>query len=489
MAALPMQPTRQVPGASLQPSCSKECVQEETRSIAPRIRQVGRLTQVLQATATQPQFVQLSSGALVGFPTFGPLCGDFQNMAPSTESKRECSPLKRLVRPAQLHTTSERKRVRESKSSENTLEHSQGCLGTRARDPSCIEKDVDKIAGSEMDDLHSPLPVPVLPILEGGDESALPTDQSSLNSDVVGNAGGQTAEPTYVQSGPSPQIRSRDMLEEELTKCATEGTITQLQPAAEEDVKSISSESSDEGYCLHDGLIDIYRNPQWGLFSYRPRQARSSASCPRLEVYANPLRMTCERLRKSIETVLHIAWNSDNEAKLAISHLLGLHLNGMNLRSGTQMPRCEMRESSKGGHWLIWEEMNGGPQRSPADPPAVGALVLRRQGPRRKRKGGIVIDYISAIRDRGGRGWPMVLAAEVICRLEGVSVLYSAADLSQDGRYMKNTRYSKSGGSSALDAHHRWGFIESSATEWKSVGLEVYDETRCCVSYTKKYII
>jgi len=117
----------------------------------------------------------------------------------------------------------------------------------------------------------------------------------------------------------------------------------------------------------------------------------------------------------------------------------------------------------------------------------------------------MVIDYVAAQREKGGRGWPMVLAAEILCKKEGFSVLWSAADLAQDGckdasasplserRRCGVTASSETApvpaqDTSAVAAHKRWHFSPSSAKEWKAAGLVLYDERRCRVSYMKKQL-
>jgi len=228
---------------------------------------------------------------------------------------------------------------------------------------------------------------------------------------------------------------------------------------------------------MPEGAIDIYSEC---LRAYQP-----SSTAVGLKVYALPLNRASEHLRKSVEEVLHAAWAYDREANKSVSMLLGLQLNGISLRSGRRTARCVAPSAkSKGGHWLIWEELVLGSSSTfaprPEDRKAVGAMLLRRQQSKIcKRDGPVVVDYISADRSCGGRGWPMVLAAQEICRQECVGLLYSAADLSQDGAR---------GGLSAIQAHDRWGFEAISLEEWKEAGLELYDESRCCVRYTRKVL-
>jgi len=236
------------------------------------------------------------------------------------------------------------------------------------------------------------------------------------------------------------------------------------------------------------GLVDIYSVAVDGrLEQHRPGGPLSALGC--LEVFALPLQLANEEIRKSAEVVLHGAWSSDSEAQASISHLMGLQLKGISLRSGKKTSRLEVlsRSREKGRHWLIWEEVANSTDMLPTtDTRAVGALLLRQQCS--SNDGAMVIDYVAACRTCGAAGWPMVLAAEAICRKEGRTVLYSAADLTQDGcraEFQPDEKPGK-GGKSALDAHCRWGFAESSAEEWKAVGLELYDENRCDVRYMKK---
>ncbi|CAE8603102.1 unnamed protein product, partial [Polarella glacialis] len=115
--------------------------------------------------------------------------------------------------------------------------------------------------------------------------------------------------------------------------------------------------------------------------------------------------------------------------------------------------------------------------------------VLRQQRNGKPSEAPIVIDYIASRRQLGGRGWPMVLAAEELCRQQGIGSLWSAADLTQDGvgaePGLSETSVERRG-PSAVDAHKRWGFVESSKKEWRTVGLELYDESRCRVLYMRK---
>lgn len=236
------------------------------------------------------------------------------------------------------------------------------------------------------------------------------------------------------------------------------------------------------------GLVDIYSAAADGrLEQHRPRRPQSALGC--LEVFALPWQLADEDIRRSAEVVLHGAWSGDSKAQTAISHLMGLQLKGISLRSGKKTSRMAVlsRSREKDRHWLIWEEVVNSTDMLPAiDARAVGALVLRQQCS--SDDGAMVIDYVAARSSCGAAGWPMVLAAEAICRKEGRNMLYSAADLTQDGCRAEFKPHEKpgKGGKSALDAHCRWGFTESSAEEWKAVGLELYDENRCDVRYMKK---
>lgn len=196
----------------------------------------------------------------------------------------------------------------------------------------------------------------------------------------------------------------------------------------------------------------------------------------KLDVYAVPLTTASEELRRSAETLLHAAWCNDPSAKLVISIALGLTLNGMSLRSGSRTARClrSPQGNSKRGdaHWLVWEETQ--PSKH-----FVGAMILSRTGC--PGSGAVSIDYMAARRGQGGRGFPMVLAAEAVCKQEGFNELYSAADLSQLGQGADPP-----GSNSAADAHSRWGFKKITKKEWEAAGLTLYDASKCSVRYTRK---
>ncbi|CAK0815957.1 unnamed protein product [Prorocentrum cordatum] len=231
------------------------------------------------------------------------------------------------------------------------------------------------------------------------------------------------------------------------------------------------------------GALDIYVGP---MAQYQPAwgPAPAAGGGALLEVLAMPLHLATEELRKTSEGILHAAWRDDDVSKQTISSHLGLQLNGMRLRNGKQTSRCS--SVARGGRvdkWLVWERTAGAPAPSASSGRMVGALLLRRQVPKDHRsKGAISIDYVSAQRSAGGKGWPMVQAAEAICRGEGFRDLWSAADLSQDG----GANWDGKRDGSALAAHRRWGFSASSAAEWKATGLELYDEQRCRVAYMRK---
>jgi len=123
----------------------------------------------------------------------------------------------------------------------------------------------------------------------------------------------------------------------------------------------------------------------------------------------------------------------------------------------------------------------------------VGALLLRKSPPTKRLKapGGLVIDYVAADHQYGGRGYPLLCGADSICRSEGYQTLHSAADLSREGR----TLLASEDGllpavrvPSAHEAHVRWGFHEMIPSEWKATGLELYDK-KSHVTYMKKQVL
>eukprot|EP00746_Dinoflagellata_sp_MGD_P016671 gnl/MRDRNA2_/MRDRNA2_137768_c0_seq1.p1 gnl/MRDRNA2_/MRDRNA2_137768_c0~~gnl/MRDRNA2_/MRDRNA2_137768_c0_seq1.p1 ORF type:complete len:306 (-),score=52.27 gnl/MRDRNA2_/MRDRNA2_137768_c0_seq1:2-919(-) len=216
---------------------------------------------------------------------------------------------------------------------------------------------------------------------------------------------------------------------------------------------------------IKDIVEDVYEDSR--LQMYHPSTSRTEQ---KLSLYIMPMIRVPEHVRSSVKHILHLAWQRDKKCTEKISNLLGL-TRSMNLRSGKSMerPRCSL-EVSVNDLWLIWEVQKVADGKNPI----VGALVLRRQ------TGGLVIEYLTALRVHGGKGFPMVQAAEVMCTKEGYSVLWSAVDLSQDGRYF--------GVISAEDAHQRWGFQPSTAKEWQDAGLDLYDEKNCSVRYMKKQL-
>lgn len=298
------------------------------------------------------------------------------------------------------------------------------------------------------------------------------------------------------------------------------------------------------------GAIDMYGMPEDPLHRYRPNfnwadpsndaMAAHSPNLP-LDLFAVTMDDAEEEIRRSAESVLHSAWGVDKKVCQYISRLLDLEVagsNGMTLRSGRRMSPVQGAGTKELRKWLIWEEIappvsiaqgQSGGKRN-----AVGALVLRQMpppsAPARKRKdinaagvmpGSAFIEYVAASRRRGGRGWPMVLAAESICKMEGLSALYSAADLLMDGRYADAELDMSTGadtgsaptrpkgdstisgalasgnderghgvarGTSAKAAHERWGFQPISVDEWKAAGLVPYDSQKCSVIYMRKIL-
>jgi len=215
-----------------------------------------------------------------------------------------------------------------------------------------------------------------------------------------------------------------------------------------------------------------------------------------------------EGIRSSAERLLHEFWNRDDGAKACISGLLDMQLKGISLRSGRKTGRVDKSASSgESEKFLVWQailedsagrvvdaaSIKSSRSRASVNEKVVGACVLQCKASRtRTKKGGAVIEYIAVSRLRGGKGWPLVCAAEQIVRDLGLSSMYSAADMSHDGRYADLTAspgLKPADGRterSAMAAHHRWGFRESSKEEWKALGLTEYDDRRCTVHYMKK---
>lgn len=222
-----------------------------------------------------------------------------------------------------------------------------------------------------------------------------------------------------------------------------------------------------------------------------------------VEVFAAPMHGVDESIRTGAEALLHEFWDRDDCAKNCISRLLEIQLKGMSLRSGRKTGRVDVSAAGAGTgveKFLVWqvirEEEVIKKRAQRFEQPCrkvVGALILQRKRPAKRCPGGAVIEYVAVSRSRGGQGWPLVLAAEGICRGLGARVLYSAADLSQEGQFADVTASPSPPGCkyhrrSAMAAHYRWGFGESSKEEWKELGLHLYDDRRCAVEYMKKIL-
>lgn len=222
-----------------------------------------------------------------------------------------------------------------------------------------------------------------------------------------------------------------------------------------------------------------------------------------VEVFAAPMHGVDESIRTGAEALLHEFWDRDDCAKNCISRLLEIQLKGMSLRSGRKTGRVDVSAAGAGTgveKFLVWqvirEEEVVKKRAQRFEQPCrkvVGALILQRKRPAKRCPGGAVIEYVAVSRSRGGQGWPLVLAAEGICRGLGARVLYSAADLSQEGQFADVTASPSPPGCkyhrrSAMAAHYRWGFGESSKEEWKELGLHLYDDRRCAVEYMKKIL-
>merc|ERR1712066_1070355 len=110
--------------------------------------------------------------------------------------------------------------------------------------------------------------------------------------------------------------------------------------------------------------------------------------------------------RTQVESVLHAAFPSLG-CQRVITELVGLSLERVwTLRSREYRSRAEPIVPTR--RWLLWE--------TAADGSVVGGAVLRWQqnthvGPKHLQ-GGAVLEYIAARRDKGAKGYLMVLAAE-----------------------------------------------------------------------------
>lgn len=205
------------------------------------------------------------------------------------------------------------------------------------------------------------------------------------------------------------------------------------------------------------------------MFAYRPPSGHSG-----LVVFAAPLAATTEAVRTECEAVLHSAFRSKG-AMDSISLLVGLRT-----RDYQRQLRSRSRAQALGGpakmqrSWLIWQTVADPTQGQPDRRRTVGAAIMEWQvhaksGPKHLR-GGAVLEYIAARRDAGARGFPMVLAAEEVCRLLGLKEIFSACDLTQEGQAFGGKA------TAALTAHRRWGFQDIDAEEWAERRFGQYSE-------------
>uniref|UniRef100_A0A7S1A7R5 Uncharacterized protein n=1 Tax=Noctiluca scintillans TaxID=2966 RepID=A0A7S1A7R5_NOCSC len=115
----------------------------------------------------------------------------------------------------------------------------------------------------------------------------------------------------------------------------------------------------------------------------------------------------------------------------------------------------------------------------------VACAILRKQRNTavgaKHLQGGVTLEYIAAKRTEGGKGYPLVLAAEEVCRMLSLAELFSACDMSQIGNAF--------GGQStaALVAHQRWGFVDMDTKEWAERRLNAYSGD-CSVRFMVKRI-
>ena len=137
------------------------------------------------------------------------------------------------------------------------------------------------------------------------------------------------------------------------------------------------------------------------------------------------------------------------------------------LRSGRRPNRWSLQCLT--GLWLSWQTLGG---------ELVAAAIVQRHGP---PKGACCcsLEYIAA--SPKGKAHLLVVASEEICRSQGCSFLYSAADLSQCGDAWDGKA------KSARAVHETWGFSDVSPEEWHEMGLTEYSADSE-VHFTKKRV-
>lgn len=216
------------------------------------------------------------------------------------------------------------------------------------------------------------------------------------------------------------------------------------------------------------GCWDVYRRGAV-LCKYIPRGEG------RLSVFAAPLGATQESRRLCAEALLHEAFPSKGSVD-CITNLLGLRqAKGRAVRSGRRVTRALRVDLAH--MWLLWMEVGLGKM--------VACAILRKQRNTavgaKHLQGGVTLEYIAAKRTEGGKGYPLVLAAEEVCRMLSLGELFSACDMSQIGNAF--------GGQStaALVAHQRWGFVDMDTKEWAERRLNAYSGD-CSVRFMVKRI-
>jgi len=212
-------------------------------------------------------------------------------------------------------------------------------------------------------------------------------------------------------------------------------------------------------------ILDVYGNVGDRLHQYRPQRPSKG-----LEVYALPLKKASADLLEAAERTLHAPF--DAGARACISGCVGARMSGITTRSGRTTAHLDQVRTPD-GHWLLWEESPlADPPTSPssAQRPVVGAMLACKP----VRTNGLLIEYVVADRARGGKGWPMVCALENVCSVEGVSTIFSAANLAR--------------GMAAFEAHARWGFTSCSLKDWSAQHLAKYNSRQHSVVYMRKVL-
>ena len=182
---------------------------------------------------------------------------------------------------------------------------------------------------------------------------------------------------------------------------------------------------------LPHGYIDIYKRQH--LSQYQPLVNNA------MTLYVADMNYATIDLRVEAEALLFEAFKHDSY-KEGIQDMLGLKKKQFPTRSGRQPSRQAVHVDTR--TWLIYETIC----KDDRTTMVAAAIVQYRLG--------MNIEYIGSDSNAGGKAHLLIEAAVELCRSTRCGVLYSAADLTQDGHaWAGRAKHS-------LKAHLLWGFQE-----------------------------